>query len=70
MNSSPPEEVRASFDRWLTDRDSCDEKEEALNAIWDNIPLTSAPIPEDPLSIIEEAEKLDSLKATHTIDST
>ena len=65
MNSSPPEEVRASFDSWLTDRDSCDEKEEALNAIWDNIPLTSAPIPEDPLSIIEEAEKIDSLKATH-----
>ena len=65
MRSTPPEEVRASFERWLTDRDSCDEKEEALNAIWDNVPLTSAPVPENPLLIIDEAEKIEGVKSIH-----
>ena len=68
MKSTPPEEVRASFDRWFTDRDYCDEKEDALNAIWDNLSLTSAPIPEDPLAIINEAEKIEGLKMTHKKD--
>lgn len=68
MRSTPPEEVRVSFDRWFTDRDSCDEKEEALNSIWDNLSLTSAPIPEDPLSIISEAEKIEGFKTTRRKD--
>ena len=68
MRSDPPEEIRAAFDRWLTDRESSDEKEDALNAVWDNMPLTSASIPEDPFCLIEEAGKIEKIKSSRRKD--
>ena len=47
------EEVRVAFDKWITDRESCAEKDEALNDIWENMPLTSGSVEEDPFAIIE-----------------
>ena len=68
MESTPPEEVRASFDRWITDSDSYEEKEEAMQSIWDNMPLTYASVPEDPLYIIDEAKKIESFTTTSRKD--
>lgn len=66
MRSDSPEEVRAAFDRWLTDRDSCDEKEDALSALWESMPLTSASVPENPFAVIEDAEKMEELRVSRT----
>ena len=63
MKDDAFEEVRMAFDRWLTDNEGREEKEEAMNAIWENIPLTSASVAEDPFSIIEEAEKIENIES-------
>lgn len=68
MNSNAPDEVRAAFDKWFTDRDSRDEKEDALKDVWDNLPLTSAPVPEDPFSIMEEGKRIERSSASHRKD--
>lgn len=62
MNDSP-EEVKVAFDKWVTDRDSFDEKADALNEVWDNMPLTSASIPDNPFSIIDDAEKIERIQS-------
>ena len=57
------EEVRVAFDKWITDRESCAEKDDALNDIWENMPLTSGSVEEDPFAIIEEAEKIANIES-------
>ena len=63
VNNDASDEVRMAFDRWLTDNEDREEKDEAMNAIWDNTPLTSAHVAEDPFSIIEEAEKIENIES-------
>ena len=60
------DEVRMTFEKWLTDGTTVEEKDEALNAIWDNLSLTSAYPTEDPFSIIAEAEKIENLEDHRT----
>ena len=43
------EEVRMTFDKWLTDDDCRQEKDEELNRMWENMPLTQSSGLEDPL---------------------
>ena len=57
------EEVRMTFDKWLTDDDCRQEKDEELNRMWENMPLTQSSGLEDPLSIIEEAEKIQNIES-------
>lgn len=61
ISEDASEEVRMTFDKWLTDGDFRQEKDEALAGIWENIPLTSGSTPEDSMSIIEDAEKIENI---------
>jgi len=63
MANEASDEVRMTFDKWLTDGESGAEKDKALNDIWENMPLTSASAVEDPFSIIEEAEKIENIES-------
>lgn len=53
-----PVEVRDTFERWLSDRDSCEEKDVALQEIWDGMDNHEGigELP-DPMSVISDAEK-------------
>lgn len=62
MESEVSEETRVAFEKWLSDGSSCEEKEEALSSIWENLSLTSAASPEDPYSIIEEAQQIENVE--------
>ena len=61
MAGTASDEVRMTFEKWITDEQSADEKDDALTAIWNDIPLTSASAPGDPLSIIQEAEIIENI---------
>ena len=62
MTGETSEEVRMTFDKWLTDGVSSEEKEDALNEIWDNMTLTPVSDLEDPVVIIEEAEMIQNIE--------
>lgn len=68
MKSDSQEEVKVSFEKWITDRDSSDEKAEALHEIWDNLALTSASVPENPASVIEDAERIERIQSSRRKD--
>ncbi|MBE6250795.1 MAG: DUF4974 domain-containing protein [Bacteroidales bacterium] len=57
------EEVRMTFDKWLTEDDCRQEKDAVLNDMWENMPLIQTSGQEDPLSIIEEAEKIQNIES-------
>lgn len=63
MANEASEEVRVAFDNWITNGESGVEKDKALRDIWDNMPLTSAPVVDDPFSIIDEAEKIENIES-------
>lgn len=62
MQKDVPEEVQESFERWLTDIEASDEKDEALKVIWDELPLSAAAVPGDPMSVLKEAERLENIE--------
>lgn len=68
MKNDSSEEIRITFEKWLTDRDSSDEKTDALNEVWDNMALTSAQVPENPFSIIEDAERIERIHSSRKKD--
>lgn len=63
MGKDAPEEVQAAFGRWLADREACDEKDEALGAVWDSMPLSVASAPEDPLAVLADAERIEDIES-------
>lgn len=61
MEGEASDEVRMKFEKWITDGSFAAEKEDAFAAIWNEMALTSASAPEDPSSIIQEAEKIEDI---------
>ncbi|MBQ8838679.1 MAG: FecR domain-containing protein [Bacteroidales bacterium] len=63
MKNDTPLEVSETFERWLIDDSAREEKDKAMRDIWDDMSLADASAPEDPFSIISEAEKLQTVSS-------
>ncbi len=64
MGRNELEEVRSSFERWMISGDDSEEKDEALQTIWENFPSFELAPPEDPYLVLAEADKIENVRST------
>lgn len=67
MGNESPEQVNEAFERWFMDADSREEKDSALNSIWEEMSLAQAPASENPYELIKEADNIEAAKSLKSL---
>lgn len=67
IKEETPKEVHETFERWFLDNESREQKDAALQSVWDNLSLIDADAPEDPYVILADAERIEAAASMDVI---